>query len=89
MKFLYKLALLLILFNLQSCSNNEKEISLIKEVDQELEMQESYKDAMNNLNKGDNYYGRIINVFYLILSNLAQQSSSVEAVESVAGGGGF
>ena len=56
MKFLYKLTLLLILFNLQSCSNNEKEISLIKEVDQELEMLASYNDAMDNLKKGDNYY---------------------------------
>ena len=56
MKFLYKLTLLLILFNLQSCSNKEKEISLIKEVDQELEMLASYNDAMDNLKKGDNYY---------------------------------
>ena len=56
MKFLYKLVLLLILFNLQSCSKNKEEISLIKEVDQELEMIASYKEAMNNLNSGDTYY---------------------------------
>ena len=56
MKFLYKLVLLLILFNLQSCSKNEEEISLIKEVDQELEMITSYKEAMINLNSGDTYY---------------------------------
>jgi outer membrane protein assembly factor BamD len=56
MKFLYKLVLLLILFNLQSCSTNEEEISLIKEVDQELEMITSYKEAMINLNSGDTYY---------------------------------
>ena len=56
MKFLYKLVLLLILFNLQSCSKNKEEISLIKEVDQELEMIASYKEAMNNLNSGDSYY---------------------------------
>ncbi len=56
MKFLYKLVLLSILFNLQSCSKNEEEISLIKEVDQELEMITSYKEAMINLNSGDTYY---------------------------------
>jgi len=56
MKFFYKLVLLLILFNLQSCSKNKEEISLIKEVDQELEMIASYKEAMNNLNSGDSYY---------------------------------
>jgi len=56
MKFLYKLALVLVFFTLQSCAKDEKEISLIKEVDQESEMISSYKEAMEFLEKGDTFY---------------------------------
>jgi len=38
---------------LNSCSNNEREISLIKEISQEAEMIQAYKDGINALEKGD------------------------------------
>ena len=41
---------------LQTCSNNEKEVSLIKTLDQETEMVLTYKEAFNALKKGDTYY---------------------------------
>jgi|TARA_B110001450_G_scaffold209102_1_gene199959 outer membrane protein assembly factor BamD len=56
MKIFLKIVFLLLLINLQSCSNNEKNISLIKEVDQEVEMATTYKEGLDNLNKGDTYY---------------------------------
>jgi len=57
MKFIIKLgAVLLLLFALQACSKNEKEISLIKEIDQEQEMISTYKEAFEALQKGDTYY---------------------------------
>ena len=56
MKFLYKLLVLILLLNLQSCSNNDKDISPIKEIDQELEMITTYREAMENLDKGDYFY---------------------------------
>ena len=55
MKFLYKLIILLIIFSLQSCSKNDKEISKIKEVNQELEMISAYKEGIKYLNEEDNY----------------------------------
>ncbi len=56
MKYLYKLIIVLIFLSLQSCSKNKEEISLIKEVDQELEMISAYKEGVKNLNKGETYY---------------------------------
>ena len=57
MKFIIKLsAVLFLLFALQACSKNEKEISLIKEIDQEQEMISTYKEAFEALQKGDTYY---------------------------------
>ena len=56
MKFLYKIIILLILFTLQSCSKDEKEISQIKEINQELEMISAYSEAMENLDKNDYFY---------------------------------
>lgn len=41
---------------LQACSNNEKEVSLIKTLDQETEMVLTYKEAFDSLKKGDTYY---------------------------------
>jgi hypothetical protein len=54
MKILYKLVLVLVLFSLNSCSKDEKEVSLIKEIDQELEMITAYKEGM------DSYKGTIL-----------------------------
>ena len=54
--FLNKLLIILIILNLQSCSKDKKEISLIQETDQELEMIGAYKAGIENLNKGDTFY---------------------------------
>jgi len=56
MKILFRLALLLLFFVLNSCSNDEKEISLIKENNQESEMISSYKEGMEILYNGDSFY---------------------------------
>jgi outer membrane protein assembly factor BamD len=58
MKLIIKLIIVLIVFNLQSCSSKKEEkISKIKEVNQELEMISTYNEAMDNLiKKGDTYY---------------------------------
>jgi len=57
MKLLIRLSFILVLsFLSQSCSKEEKEISLIQEVDQEQEMISSYKEAIESLKKGDTYY---------------------------------
>ena len=41
---------------LSSCSNKEKEISLIEEINQDAEMAATYKDAYLALEKTDYYY---------------------------------
>ena len=56
MKSIIKLVIILIIFNLNSCSNKENQYSKIKEVNQEQEMITTYKEAMENLNKGDTYF---------------------------------
>jgi outer membrane protein assembly factor BamD len=56
MKFLYKIAILLIFFSLQSCSKKDLEVSQIKEVNQELEMISSYQEAIKNMDDGDYFY---------------------------------
>jgi len=56
MKFLFKLAVLLIIITLNSCSKNEKEISLIQEIDQEDEMILAYREGIKNLDEGDAFY---------------------------------
>ena len=53
MKFLIKLSILLIIIVLNSCSNNEKDVSVIKEIDQEDEMILAYKEGLKNLDEGD------------------------------------
>ena len=55
MKILYKLVLVLIFLSLSSCSKDEKEISLIKEIDQELEMISTYREGFESLKNGDPY----------------------------------
>jgi outer membrane protein assembly factor BamD len=56
MKFKNKLLIVLIFLTLQSCSKDKKEISEIKELDQELEMISSYEEGMEYLEKGDTFY---------------------------------
>jgi outer membrane protein assembly factor BamD len=56
MSFFYKVIVFIILISLQACSDKEKEISLIKTLDQETEMVLTYKEAFDSLNKGDTYY---------------------------------
>ena len=53
MKVIYILILFLVTFG---CSKNNKEISVIKEQSQELEMISVYNDAYDSLNKGDPYF---------------------------------
>ena len=50
MKILFRLAILLIFVFLNSCSK-EKEISLIKEINQEDEMVSAYLDGIKNLDE--------------------------------------
>ena len=56
MNFFQKVIDFLTLIGLQECSNKEKEISLIKTLDQETEMVLTYKEAFDSLDKGDTYY---------------------------------
>ncbi|MDC1146526.1 outer membrane protein assembly factor BamD [Candidatus Pelagibacter sp.] len=56
MKSTIKLVIILIICNLYSCSNKDDQYSKIKEVNQEQEMITTYKEAMENLNKGDTYF---------------------------------
>ena len=53
MNFFLKLILILIVLTLQSCTQEKKEISLIKENDQKMEMVSTYKEAKKLLNEGD------------------------------------
>ena len=52
----FKLILILTLLILQSCSKEKKEVSLIKEVNQEKELISNYREAMKILEKGDSFY---------------------------------
>ena len=56
MKNWSKLLLILILFSLNNCSKEAKEISLIKESNQEDEMITAYKEGIKNLDDGDAFY---------------------------------
>ena len=55
MNFLSKLTILLAILILTSCANNE-EISLIKEINQEAEMVQAYKDGVEALEKNDTFF---------------------------------
>ena len=52
----YNFLLLLIIIVLTACSKDEKEVSLIKETSQELEMISSYNEAYKSLREGDPYF---------------------------------
>jgi len=56
MKFLSKLIILLSIFILNGCSKNDKEISLIKEINQEDEMIQAYKEGIKALDKNDTFF---------------------------------
>jgi outer membrane protein assembly factor BamD len=56
MKILYKLLLVVIIITLHSCSKDKKEISQIKEINQEMEMISTYRDAVEIMNDGDYFY---------------------------------
>ena len=56
MKNLYKLLLILSLILSISCSKEKSEITKITQLDQELELIETYKEAMENFNKGDYFF---------------------------------
>jgi len=56
MKFLSKLIILLSIFILNGCSKNDKEISLIKEINQEDEMIQAYKEGVKALAENDTFF---------------------------------
>ena len=56
MNFLSKLIILSAILMLTSCSNNDKEISLIKEINQEDEMIQAYNDGVKALEKNDTFF---------------------------------
>ena len=56
MKILYKLLLVVIFITFQSCSKDKKEISQIKETNQEMEMISTYTEGLNNINRGEYFY---------------------------------
>ena len=52
----FNFLLLLIIIVLSGCSKDEKEVSLIKETSQELEMISSYNEAYKALGEGDPFF---------------------------------
>tara|TARA_B110000971_G_scaffold122694_1_gene125650 strand:- start:976 stop:1803 length:828 start_codon:yes stop_codon:yes gene_type:complete len=55
MNFLSKIIILSVILTLTSCTNNDKEISLIKKIDQEDEMIQAYKDGTIALKENDTF----------------------------------
>jgi len=56
MNFLSKIFFLVMLIIIHGCTNEKKQVSLIKTIDQETEMVLSYKEAFASLENGDTYY---------------------------------
>ena len=57
MHIIYKLLIIIILINLSSCSKKEEKIiTKITEINQELELAATYKEALNALEEGDPYF---------------------------------
>ena len=56
MKHLSKLLIILIILSLNSCSKDKKEISLIKEINQQDEMITAYNEGLKSLEEGDAFY---------------------------------
>ena len=55
-KIIYFINIIVLITFLNSCSKKEKEISLIKETSQELEMVAAYREAYKSLEDGDPYF---------------------------------
>jgi len=55
MNFLSKIIILLVILTLASCTKNDKEISLIKKIDQEDEMIQAYKDGTEALKENNTF----------------------------------
>ena len=56
MNFFFKLLIILAILILNACSKNEKEISLIKEINQEDEMIQAYKEGVKALEENDTFF---------------------------------
>jgi|TARA_B110000046_G_scaffold182368_1_gene216237 outer membrane protein assembly factor BamD len=56
MKFISRLLVLLIFFTFNSCSKDDKKISIIKENNQEDEMIAAYREGVKTLEEGDAFY---------------------------------
>ncbi|MDA8841737.1 outer membrane protein assembly factor BamD [Candidatus Pelagibacter bacterium] len=56
MNFFFKLIIILAILILNACSKNEKEISLIKEINQEDEMIQAYKEGVKALEENDTFF---------------------------------
>ena len=56
MNFLSKLIILLLALTLSSCTKNDKEISLIKEINQEDEMIQAYSEGTKALDENDTFF---------------------------------
>ena len=56
MKFLSKLTIILAILFLNACAKNDKEISLIKEINQEEEMIQAYREGVKALEENDTYF---------------------------------
>ena len=52
----FKIILIIIFLFTFACAKEEKQISIIKEVDQEKEMVSTYKEGYEALEKGDPYF---------------------------------
>ena len=55
MKLLYKFVILCLMFGLISCAKDKKKISEIKEINQEKELTNTYKEGVTALEEGDYY----------------------------------
>ena len=56
MNFFSKLTIILAILILNACSKNDKEISLIKEINQEDEMIQAYKEGVKALEENDTFF---------------------------------
>ena len=56
MNFFSKLTIILAILILNACSKNDKEISLIKEINQEDEMIQAYKEGVKALGENDTFF---------------------------------
>ena len=56
MNFFSKLTIILAILILNACSKNDKEISLIKEINQEDEMIQAYKEGVKALDENDTFF---------------------------------